>query len=176
MKRSSLKRSCLKKISVTGCSLFAVGAFLFAASPVLAQTAAATMAVSATVVASCTVTATAMAFGTYTNTALTSTATVTPTCSNTTPYNVGLDVGTATGATVTTRGMFVAGTPGVVLNYGLYSDAGFTTVWGPTVGTNTVAGTGSGAAQAITVYGQVLAGQLVAPGAYTDTITATVTY
>jgi len=135
-----------------------------------------TLAVSATLAASCTVTATAMAFGSYSNTALTSTATVTPTCTNTTPYNVGLDVGTATGATVSTRGMFVSGTPGVVLNYGLYSDAGFTVVWGPTVGTNTVAGTGTGAAQSITVYGQVLAGQLVAPGAYTDTITATVTY
>ena len=32
------------------------------------------------------------------------------------------------------------------------------------------------AAQAITVYGQATAGQFVAPGAYTDTITATVTY
>jgi len=170
-----MKLSSLKNISVAGCSLFAA-ALLFAPLPVFAQTAAATMPVSATVTASCTITATAMAFAAYTNIAITSTATVTPTCSNTTPYNVGLDVGTATGATVTTRGMFVTGTPGVVLNYGLYSDAGFATVWGPTVGTNTVAGTGSGTAQALTVYGQVLGGQLVAPGAYTDTITATVTY
>ena len=117
-----------------------------------------------------------MAFGSYNNTLLTSTATVTATCSNTTPYNVGLSAGTASGATVTTRAMFVSGTPSVVLNYGLYSNSGRTTNWGMTVGTDTVTGTGNGSAQAITVYGQIPAGQLVAPGSYTDTITATVTY
>ncbi len=117
-----------------------------------------------------------MSFGNYNNTLLTSTATVTATCSNTTPYNVGLNAGTASGATVTTRAMFVSGTPSVVLNYGLYSNSGHTTNWGMTVGTDTVTGTGNGSAQAITVYGQIPAGQLVAPGAYTDTITATITY
>jgi spore coat protein U-like protein len=44
------------------------------------------------------------------------------------------------------------------------------------VSTDTVAGTGNGAAQAITVYGQAAAGQYVAPGSYADTITATITY
>lgn len=117
-----------------------------------------------------------MAFGSYNTALLASTATVTATCTNTTPYNVGLNAGTASGATVTTRGMFVAGTPGVVLNYGLYSNSNHTTNWGMTVGTDTVAGTGNGAAQAITVYGQIPASQLVAPGSYTDTITATITY
>ena len=141
-----------------------------------ASTATSTMAVSATVVSSCTVSTTPMSFGNYNNTLLTSTATVTATCSNTTPYNVGLNAGTASGATVTTRAMFVSGTPSVVLNYGLYSNSGHTTNWGMTVGTDTVTGTGNGSAQAITVYGQIPAGQLVAPGSYTDTITATITY
>jgi spore coat protein U-like protein len=50
------------------------------------------------------------------------------------------------------------------------------TNWGNTVGTDTVAGTGNGAAQALTVYGQIAAGLYVTPGSYTDTITATVTY
>ena len=134
------------------------------------------MAVSATVVASCTVSTTPMAFGTYNNTLLTSTATVTATCTNTTPYNVGLNAGLASGATVTARGMFVSGTPAVLLNYALYSNSGRTTNWGSTVGTDTVSGTGNGSGQAITVYGQIPAGQLVAPGSYADTITATITY
>ena len=141
-----------------------------------ASTATSTMAVSATVVASCTVSTTPMSFGNYNNTLLTSTAAVTATCSNTTPYNVGLNAGTASGATVTTRAMFVSGTPAVVLNYGLYSNSGRTTNWGMTVGTDTVTGTGNGAAQTITVYGQIPAAEIVAPGCTTKTITATITY
>lgn len=149
---------------------------LLAPTVAVASTATSTMAVSATVVASCTVATTSMSFGTYNSATLSGTATVTATCSNTTPYNVGLNAGTANGATVTTRAMFVSGTPAVVLNYGLYSNSGHTTNWGMTVGTDTVSGTGNGSGQAITIYGQIPASQLVAPGSYTDTITATITY
>jgi spore coat protein U-like protein len=39
-----------------------------------------------------------------------------------------------------------------------------------------VSGTGNGNAQTLTVYGQLPAGQYVTPGAYADTITATITY
>src|SRR5262249_56597254 len=100
--------------------------------------------------------------------------TITVTCTNTSPYNVGLDPGTATGATVTTRKM--SGPGGALLAYALYQDAAHTKNWGNTVGTDTVAGTGNGNAQSLTVYGQVAAGQYVTPGAYADTITATITY
>ena len=60
--------------------------------------------------------------------------------------------GPASGATVATRKM----TSGAAtVNYTLYSDSGRTTVWGNTIGTDTVAGTGNGAAQTLTVYGRV---------------------
>ena len=63
-------------------------------------------------------------------------------CTNTTPYNIGLDAGTGTGATVAARKM----TNGAnTITYSLYSDSGRTTVWGNTVGTNTVSATGTGA-------------------------------
>ena len=114
-----------------------------------------------------------MAFGTYNGAVANSTSTVSVTCTNTTPYNVGLNAGTATGATVTTRQMTNGS---AVLSYSLTSDSGHSVNWGNTVGTNTVAGTGNGSAQSLTVYGQVAAGQYVTPGAYADTITATVTY
>ena len=58
----------------------------------------------------------------------------------------------------------------------MFSNSGRTTNWGNTVGTNTLAETGTGTVQSLTVYGQIPAGEYVAPGAYTDTITATVTY
>jgi spore coat protein U-like protein len=96
------------------------------------------------------------------------------TCTNTSPYKVGLDPGTPAGTTVTTRKM--SGPGGALLSYALYQDAAHTKNWSNTVGTDTVAGTGNGNAQALTVYGQVGAGQFITPGAYTDTITATVIF
>ena len=95
-------------------------------------------------------------------------------CTNTTTYNVGLNAGTATGATVTNRSMI--GPAGALMGYRLFSNSGRTTNWGNTVGTDTVAGTGSGAVQSLTVYGQIPAGQYLRPGNYADTITATITY
>jgi spore coat protein U-like protein len=115
-----------------------------------------------------------MAFGTYTGSAAASTSTISVTCTNSTPYNLGLNAGAASGATVTTRKM--SGPNAGLLAYSLTSDSAHSVNWGSTVGTDTVTGTGSGSAQALTVYGQVAAGQYVNPGAYTDTITATVTY
>jgi spore coat protein U-like protein len=143
-------------------------------TPTEAATTDSTIGVTSAVQATCLNTATPLAFGTYTGLIATGTAIVTITCTNTTPYTVGLDAGLATGATVTTRQM--TGPAGALLAYTLSSDASHAVNWGLTVGTDTVAGVATGAAQPITVYGQEAAGQFVAPGAYTDTITATVTY
>jgi spore coat protein U-like protein len=62
------------------------------------------------------------------------------------------------------------------VSYSLYSNAARTTNWGNTVGTDTVAGTGTGSNQSYTVYGSVPAQTTPAPATYTDTITVTVTY
>ncbi len=94
-------------------------------------------------------------------------------CTNTTPYNIGLDAGTGAGATVTTRKLTGGG---ATINYSLYSDSARTSVWGNTIGTNTVASTGTGAAQSFTVYGRIPSQTTPAPATYTDTITVTVTY
>ena len=90
-------------------------------------------------------------------------------CTNTTPYNIGLDAGTGSGATVAVRKMTNGGN---TINYSLYTTAARTI----TVGTDTVAGTGNGAAQSYTVYGRVPAQATPAAATYTDTITVTVTY
>jgi len=140
----------------------------------MATTATTTYAVTATVQATCTVSATALAFGTYTGVVANSTSSVSVTCTNTTTYNVGLNPGLASGATVTARQM--TGPSSALLNYSLYSDSARSVNWGQTIGTDTVTGTGNGSAQGLTVYGQVPAGQSPAPGSYSDTITATVTY
>jgi spore coat protein U-like protein len=88
-------------------------------------------------------------------------------------YNIGLDAGTGSGATVATRKLTSGSN---TINYMLYCDSGRSIVWGNTVGTNTVSGTGSGDPQSYTVYGRVPAQTTPAAGTYNDTITVTVTY
>jgi spore coat protein U-like protein len=94
-------------------------------------------------------------------------------CTNTTPYNIGLDAGGGSGATMAARKMTSGGT---TVTYSLYSDSGHATVWGNTIGSDTVTGTGSGSAQSFTVYGRVPPQATPAPGTYNDTVTVTVTY
>ncbi len=140
-----------------------------APSPSLASTATAPIAVTAQVLSDCVISATALGFGNYTGAVNNATATVTVQCSNTTPYTVALDAGTSSGSSVTARKM--TGAVGIFLNYALFSDSARSANF---VTTASITGNGSG--QPITVYGQIPAGQFVAPGAYTDTVTATVTY
>jgi spore coat protein U-like protein len=137
-------------------------------------TATAQFSVTATIVKGCSASATNLAFGNYTGAVNNSTSTVSVNCTSGTAYTVGLSTGLATGATVTNRSMTSPGS--ALLHYGLYSNSGHTINWGNTSGTNWVSGTGNGAAQPLTVYGQIPAGEYVTPGSYTDTITVSVTY
>jgi spore coat protein U-like protein len=145
-------------------------------SAVYGATTTSTFQVQITIQANCTiVSAAALNFGTagVLTANVDQTSTIQVQCTNTTPYNIGLDAGTGTGATVAVRKM----TNGAnTINYSLYSDSGHTTVWGNTIGTNTVSATGDGAAQSYTVYGRVPPQTTPAPATYTDTITVTVTY
>ena len=145
-----------------------------ASMPAGATTATATFLVSTSVAAPCTVSTTPLAFGSYTGVLSQATASGTFTCTNTTPYNVGLSAGLSTGATVTSRKM--TGPGGALLAYSLFSDTGRTVNWGVTIGTDTVAMVANGLGQILTVYGQIPAGQYFAPGTYSDTITVTVTW
>jgi len=118
-----------------------------------------------------------MAFGNYTSSTVSETTSdITVTCTNGTPYDIGLSAGTAAGATVTTRQMSGTTVTAARLNYFLYSDSGRTVNWGDTVGTDTVHITAGATPIISTVYGRVPAGQFVAPDAYLDTIAVTVTY
>ncbi len=134
----------------------------------------ATVAVTATVQATCNFTAANLDFGVYAGAQKDTTSTVAVTCTNGTTFNVGLLPGAGVGATVANRVM--TGTGGTANTYALYMDSERSHPWGMTVGSDTVAGTGNGNAQAFTVYGRMRAGQFVTPGTYNDTITATVSY
>jgi spore coat protein U-like protein len=142
--------------------------------PAAAATATTTYTVSTTVQATCSVSAGNMAFGAYSGAAVTADASLSITCTNTTPYIVGLSAGVGAGGTTTTRQM--TGPGAATLGYQMFRDGALTQNWGNTAGTDTQAGAGNGVAQVLTVYGQIAAGQAVTPGPYADTITVTVTY
>jgi len=129
----------------------------------------------ATVPSACTVGATNLNFGSVGTLAsnVDSTSSISVLCSNTTPYNIGLNAGNGTGATVSNRMMTLSG---ATVNYALYSNSGRTSNWGNTVGTDTVGGTGSGSTQTLTVYGRVPVQSTPASGTYGDIIVVTVTY
>lgn len=156
-------------------SLFILGSLVPAIpGPALAGTATSTISVSATVITLCTIVTLPLAFGNYASTSASNAVTnITVTCSLSVPYTVGLGLGGGTGATAAVRKMSNGAN---LLSYGLYSNAGMTTVWGQTAGTDMIAGTGSGLAQLLPVYGQIPSGQTVATGAYTDVVTASLNF
>jgi spore coat protein U-like protein len=134
-----------------------------------------TFQVSLTITSNCVIAANPLSFGTtgVLTANVNQTTTLSVTCTNTTPYNVGLDGGNVTGSTVTSR---LLGNGTSTVQFQLYSDSGRSIVWGNTIGTNTVSGTGSGSAQSLTVYGQVPTQSTPAASTYTSTVTASVTF
>ncbi|MFL6586806.1 MAG: spore coat U domain-containing protein [Luteimonas sp.] len=99
---------------------------------------------------------------------------LTVTCTPGTAYNIALDAGQSPGAGGVTARNMSNGTAALV-PYQLFRDPGRSLIWGDTVGTNTVANTGTGTAQTIPVYGRVLSANQPA-GSYLDIMTATVVY
>lgn len=169
----------MKRWQQLGSALFLAGAASAASAAVYNNgTAPASFTVSLTLQANCSITANPLAFGStgVLGTAINQQTTVAVTCTNTTPYNVGLDAGGVTGSTVSARLMAgtSAGNTSTTVGYQLYQDSGHSTIWGNTQGTDTVAGTGSGSAQSINVYGQVPSQATPKPDTYQATVTATV--
>lgn len=141
---------------------------------VLPQHAHPTFTGSATVLGNCTVAAADIGFGSQglLTANIDQTGTVSVTCTAGTTYNVGLDDGHQN-AGPTGRAMALGGNK---VGYGLYRDAARSLVWGSTIGTNTLGGTGSGAAQNLTVYARVPPQATPPAGTYSDVIVVTITY
>ncbi|AMY04315.1 spore coat U domain-containing protein [Mesorhizobium sp. M7A.F.Ca.CA.001.09.2.1] len=145
--------------------------------PALAAVATGNMTVRITITAECKVqTASDLDFGSkgVIDANADQTSTIGVQCTSGQTYNVGLSAGAGAGATVAVRKM--TGPGAATVNYMLYRDTGRTQPWGITVGTDTVAGTGNGNVQNLTVYGRVPPQTTPAAGVYTDTVAITVTY
>ena len=173
-----MRRKRHEGLSSRGVGLSLAVAILFVPQQTFAATATTTFQVQITIQAACNInSATTLDFGTQgvlaTNTDATSTITVQ--CTLLTPYNIGLNVGTGTGATAAAR-LMTSGASSDTVTYSLYRDPSRLLVWGDTIGTNTLVGAGTGLAVSHTVYGRVPAQTTPSPALYTDTITVTVTF
>jgi len=141
-----------------------------------AVTRTATFDISMKIVADCSISAAAMDFGQsqgMLSTAVTTSSNISVTCTNTTPYNVGLNAGTGTGSSGTTRYMSGTGSSAGAVRFNLYQTPG-AGAWGNTQGSDTMSGTGTGSLQTLTVYGEIPAQATPAPDTYKSTVTATV--
>jgi spore coat protein U-like protein len=163
-----MKKFLLLMLVLSVCMLFSATAY--------AATETTTFDVSVTAVAACSVTATGITFPDYNGIGyVDGTGDVTVTCSNGVSYNIALDGGLQH----TTWRRVTDGTN--YLNYDLWKDFGQTSIWGDSDFENTYptgssyADTGTGTAQAHTVWGALFGGPQP-PGAYSDTVTVTVHY
>lgn len=130
--------------------------------------------VTARVLASCEVTAQDLEFGDYDPVAasnLDAATTLSLTCTNGTPYDLFMSVGA--GESTAARYMRDGAEQ---LAYILYRDPGRTALWGVTDGVDSLAGTGTGAAVSIDVFGRIPMQQTAPAGDYADTITVTVSW
>ncbi|WP_322022100.1 spore coat protein U domain-containing protein [Burkholderia sp. BCC1977] len=146
-------------------------------TPCASQSTAGTMTVTATatVINNCIISATGVAFpaaGVLAS-ALTASGSISARCTNGDAFQIALNGGAS--GSVAARTMQRSG--GGSVSYQLYQDSGFTKPWGDgSSGTSMATGTGSGFAQAIAIYGRVPAQATPAPGNYSDTITATISF
>ena len=157
-------------------------AVVVASSTAFASTATTNLNVTAIVGATCNISTSSESFGQYdplvvnSTTPLNATGSVSTTCSNGLSNTLTLDQGlnAATGSTdaVPPRQLSFGGN---VLCYFLYTNSSRTTVWGNTPTTG-VAETGTGLNANVVAFGQIPAGQNAAPGSYSDTVVATVTF
>lgn len=163
-------RKSLLSLFALACAALSPAAF--------AQSASTTFDVTITITSVCTIdtpAATDVAFGNHpsTATAIEAVGQLNVNCTPGTSYDIALDEGlNAGGAGIASRAM---ANNGDLVPYQLYQDAARSTVWGDTLDTNTLAGTGTGAVQEFPVYGLVPSANFPA-ATYLDTVTATITY
>jgi spore coat protein U-like protein len=156
---------------------------LGAGNAALAGTAGDNLAVSATVIDNCTISTSAIAFGNYdpivgnatANLDGTGSVTVTCTLDDVVQITLGQGANADAGSTAAAPLRQMSDGASDFLSYSLFSDASRSVVWGDDATVDQEA-TGTGAADAHTVYGRVSSGQNKPAGSYTDTVAATVTF
>lgn len=175
----TLNARALRKLTLISAMALAAGW----GSQLQAGTDTANLSAQATVTANCTIETNIVNFGNYdpivdhASSNLDSTGSVSVTCTSGSAVAItlgqGLNADTGSTDAAPLRRLNDGSTN--YLSYSLYSDAGYSTVWGNDA-TVDVETTGTGGIDAHNVYGRITAGQNVPAGTYTDTVVATVTF
>ena len=124
------------------------------------------MDVSATIEPSCTVNVSNLNFGPYNLAESNETATIAILCTNGSKFMSGLDAGSSSGSTETSRSMT---NNGKLLKYSLYQDETMRRLWG-SESSNTLSGVGTGKLQYFKIYGRIAENQKLPAALYTDNI------
>ncbi|HTA38311.1 MAG TPA: spore coat U domain-containing protein [Candidatus Acidoferrales bacterium] len=175
----------MKRFSSLSLPAFAVAAACALLSPIASQAGTTTgaLAVSATIANNCVFGTSTLPFGNYdpvvvhNTTPLAVTGTVNLTCTKSDAITLTSDAGangasaSGTCATATCTRAMKSGTN--FLSYDLYTTVAHTTIWN---GANNIPATGTGASQAVSVFGYIPADSVQPAGAYTDTVTVTATF
>jgi spore coat protein U-like protein len=169
----ALKTKMMKSTVFTLACMLVLAGSAFASTTVTSP-----LQVSATVTGVCSISAAPMGFGAYDPLAaapLPGSALLTILCTNGLPAVVTMDQGLhAAGGSTPAIPLRQMGSGLNVLAYGLFTDNGYLNTWDGVTG-SPYTGTGL-AGSNLTVYGQVPAGQNVQAGAYTDTVTVSITF
>ena len=162
----------------------AAAVMLAVAGSAQAASKTATFGVSATVAPNCLVSAANLAFGNYlgdpdTPVNVDASSDISVRCSKNAAFTLALNAGTTSGATLAQR--LLAGTGTETLQYNLYTTAARNVIWGDgtTGSTQGATGTGLGNSVPYTVFGRVpfnATNDGAGVGAYSDVVTATVSY
>jgi len=159
----------------------AAGVLLALAGAAQAATKSDSFLVSATVAKNCIIDAPDLTFPDFDGaTDVAASSTISVRCTSGTTFDVDLSTGSSTSYAMRT---LRNGTD--LLNYNLYADASYSTIWGNNTGgsgrpaTGTGAGMGAAQARQLTVYGRLRGSDntgAVPAALYTDNIVATITY
>ncbi|MDB9346070.1 spore coat protein U domain-containing protein [Nodularia spumigena CS-586/05] len=168
----------IRRFALASAILIAAGS----AAPAMAGSSSSNINIGANVVATCTISAVSFGLGNYDPFAtsdLVATTSLTTNCTNgaSPVITLGQGANPAEGSTDAAPRRRLNGGSGYYLDYQIFKAAPPSTeIWGNTNATG-VSVTGTGASVTTTIYATVTAGQQnVAPGGFTDDVTATISY
>ncbi|MBC7453594.1 MAG: spore coat protein U domain-containing protein [Massilia sp.] len=157
--------------------LLSILSAIFVTSEAAAASSTSSMAVSATVLSACMVSVLPLSFGNDVapGAARDASTTMTAACTSAgTPFTIRFDQGGGTDATMANGR--TAGLDGTPANHPYYREAGRTTVWGNTAGTERMTQTTGASPTILTVHGRRLATQATPESADANIVNVTLTY
>lgn len=146
-------------------------------SQVFATSVNSNLQTTANLVSTCSLAVNNMSFGNMTPSitgVISATSVVNAICSNGVTYTLSLNAGNGTISNRIMKGVSQGSFEN--LAYNIYTDSGYTTIFGDGTTGSTISLVGTGSTQATTIYGNLSLNQYLTPDFYTDNLTITLNY